>query len=142
MLVHAVGAPLAHVTAKHTSAMWKRYSHLKELRQSNLKFKHGTVQNIDTESKVAEWLDRSGKLQQQSYDYVIVATGLKRHWPAVPKSGSYAEFLEDGNELVHRITGGDLKQKDREVIVIGAGKRHNCVITLYVSANAFRRRWC
>jgi len=122
--------------------MWKRYSHLKELRQSNLKFKHGTVQNIDTESKVAEWLDRSGKLQQQSYDYVIVATGLKRHWPAVPKSGSYAEFLEDGNELVHRITGGDLKQKDREVIVIGAGKRHNCVITLYVSANAFRRRWC
>jgi NADH dehydrogenase FAD-containing subunit len=103
--------------------MWKRYSHLKELRQSNLKFKHGTVQKIDTESKVAEWLDRSGKLQQQSYDYVIVATGLKRQWPAVPKSGSYAEFLEDGNELVNRITGGDLNQKDREVIVIGAGKR-------------------
>jgi NADH dehydrogenase FAD-containing subunit len=102
--------------------MWKRYSKLKELRQPNLKFKHGTVQKIDTDARVAEWLDRSGKLQQQSYDYIIVATGLKRQWPAVPKSGSYAEFLEDGKDLVERITGGNPNQKNREVIVIGAGK--------------------
>jgi NADH dehydrogenase FAD-containing subunit len=102
--------------------MWKRFSRLNELKHSNLKFKHGTVQKIDTASKVADWIDRSGQLQQHSYDYVIVATGLRRHWPAVPKSGSYEEFLRDSKDLVDQITGGDPNQKDRRVVIIGAGK--------------------
>jgi hypothetical protein len=119
--VHSVGAPLAHTTLKHTSNMWKRYSHLKELQHPNLKFKHGSVQKIDPESKVAEWMDRSGQLQKQEYDYVVVATGLKRHWPAVPKSGSFEEYMKDSKELVDKITGGDTNVKDRKVVVVGAG---------------------
>lgn len=110
------------MTPKHTSNMWKRFARLNELQHSNLRFKHGTVQKINPETKVAEWLDRSGKLQKHSYDYVIVATGLKRHWPAVPKRGSYDEFMQDSAELVEKITGGDQNQKDRKVIIIGAGK--------------------
>jgi NADH dehydrogenase FAD-containing subunit len=121
-IVHSVGAPLAHVTLKHTPSMWKRYSRLNELRHSNLKFKHGTVKNIDPELKIAEWQDRSGEMQQHSYDYVIIATGLKRQWPAVPKSGSYEEFLRDSRELINKITGGDPNQKDRKIVVIGAGE--------------------
>ncbi|KAF2278036.1 FAD/NAD(P)-binding domain-containing protein [Westerdykella ornata] len=118
---HAVGAPLAHVTPKHTASMWKRYARIKELRHPNLTFKHGTVKRIDPASKVAEWVDRRGELQKQSYDYVVVATGLRRQWPAVPKSNSYNEFLRDGRALVDQITGGDPAQKDRKVVVIGAG---------------------
>ncbi|KAF2742838.1 FAD/NAD(P)-binding domain-containing protein [Sporormia fimetaria CBS 119925] len=118
---HAVGAPLAHVTPKHTSSMWKRFSHIKEFRQSNLKFKHGSVKRLDPEAKVAEWVDRGGRTQQHVYDYAIVATGLRRQWPAVPKSGSYREFLEDGSELVGRITGYSKNHKGRHVVVIGAG---------------------
>jgi NADH dehydrogenase FAD-containing subunit len=101
--------------------MWKRYSRLKELQHPNLKFKHGSVQKIDPESKVAEWMDRSGQLQKQEYDYVVVSTGLKRHWPAVPKSGSFEEYMKDSKELVDKITGGDTNVKDRKVVVIGAG---------------------
>lgn len=101
--------------------MWKRYSHLNELQHKNLKFKHGSVQKIDPSTKVAEWLDRSGKKQEQAYDYVIVATGLKRHWPAVPKSGSYEEFLRDSKEFVDSFTGGSQEPKNRKVVVIGAG---------------------
>ncbi|KAF2715736.1 FAD/NAD(P)-binding domain-containing protein [Pleomassaria siparia CBS 279.74] len=118
---HSVGAPLAHVTQKHTKLMWKRFSHLNELRHPNLHFKHGSVKKIDPESKTAEWVDKSGKTQFQSYDYVIMATGLRRHWPAVPKSGSYEEYLRQGHELIARITGVDPAPKDRKIVIIGAG---------------------
>lgn len=120
--VHSVGAPLAHVAPKYTSHMWKRFSHLNELKQPNLTFKHGSVKSIDPEAKVAQWADRSGKTQQQAYDYLVVATGLKRHWPAVPKSGSYEEYLTDGKAFIEKITGGDeSKHEGRRVVIIGAG---------------------
>ncbi|KAF2015372.1 FAD/NAD(P)-binding domain-containing protein [Aaosphaeria arxii CBS 175.79] len=120
---HSVGAPLAHVTPKFTSKMWKRFSHINEFRsQKDLTFKHGSVTKIDPEAKVAEWQDRSGKTQHQGYDYVIVSTGLKRHWPAVPKYGSYHEYMKDGADLHKRITGGsEASQKGRKVVIIGAG---------------------
>ena len=101
--------------------MWKRFSHLNELRHPNLHFRHGSVKKIDPGSKTAEWVDRSGKTQLQSYDYVVIATGLRRHWPAVPKPGSYEEYLRDGHQLIDRITGGDPMPKDRKVVIIGAG---------------------
>jgi NADH dehydrogenase FAD-containing subunit len=102
--------------------MWKRYSHLNELKHSNLHFKHGSVKNIDPEAKVAEWCDRHGKTQQQAYDYLIMATGLKRHWPAVPKSGSFEEYQRDGAAFIEKVTGGDpSKYEGRRVVVIGAG---------------------
>ncbi|KAH7125621.1 hypothetical protein B0J11DRAFT_487400 [Dendryphion nanum] len=119
---HSVGAPLAHVTPKHTSKMWKRYSQIQELRQNNVSFKHGSVQKIDAEAKVAEWRDQSGKTQHQGYDYVIFATGLKRHWPAVPKSGSWEQYVKDGKALHDEITGGsETSQQGRKVVIIGAG---------------------
>ncbi|KAH4981175.1 hypothetical protein HBI76_173120 [Parastagonospora nodorum] len=119
---HSVGAPLAHVTPKFTSHMWRRFSHLNELKHPNLHFKHGSVKKVDPESKVAEWCDRNGKIQRQAYDYLIMATGLKRHWPAVPKSGSYEEYLRDGKAFIEKITGGDeTKHEGRRVVVIGAG---------------------
>ncbi|KAF2993437.1 hypothetical protein E8E13_001174 [Curvularia kusanoi] len=119
---HSVGAPLAHVAPSYTSHMWKRFSHLNELKQHNLTFKHGSVKSINPEAKVAEWSDRSGKTQQQAYDYLVVATGLKRHWPAVPKSGSYEEYLRDGKAFIEKITGGDeSKHEGRRIVVIGAG---------------------
>ncbi len=102
--------------------MWKRFSHLNELKHPNLTFKHGSVKSIDPEAKVAEWSDRSGRTQQQAYDYLVVATGLKRHWPAVPKSGSYEEYLRDGKSFIDKITGGDVsKHEGRRVVIIGAG---------------------
>ncbi|KAL1606507.1 hypothetical protein SLS60_003912 [Paraconiothyrium brasiliense] len=121
---HSVGAPLAHTAPKHTVNMWKRFSHTNELRsQRNLNFKHGSLKRVDPEAKVAEWLDRSGKTQHQAYDYLIMATGLKRHWPAVPKSGTYEEYLKDGKAFISKIVGGDPKrpQQGRRVVVIGAG---------------------
>jgi NADH dehydrogenase FAD-containing subunit len=103
--------------------MWKRFYQLNELRHPNLCFKHGTVKNVDQESKVAKWIDRNGKTQQQVYDYLVMATGLKRHWPAVPKSGSYKEYLQDGKTFISKVVGGDPKspQEGRRVVVIGAG---------------------
>lgn len=102
--------------------MWRRFSHLNELKQPNLHFKHGTVKKVDPEAKVAEWCDRNGQTQRQAYDYLVMATGLRRHWPAVPKSGSYEEYLKDGASYIAKITGSDpAKYSSRRVVVIGAG---------------------
>ena len=103
--------------------MWKRFSHCNELRQSNLQFKHGSLKRVDPDAKVAEWQDRNGKTQHQAYDYLVMATGLKRHWPAVPKSGSYEEYLKDGKGFISKIVGGDPQnpQQGRRIVVIGAG---------------------
>jgi NADH dehydrogenase FAD-containing subunit len=102
--------------------MWRRFSHLNELRHSNLHFKHGSVEKVDPKAKVAEWCDRNGKTQQQAYDYLVMATGLKRHWPAVPKSGSFEEYQRDGKAFIEQITGSDpTKLEGRKVVVIGAG---------------------
>jgi NADH dehydrogenase FAD-containing subunit len=102
--------------------MWRRFSHLNELKNPNLHFKHGSVKKVDPETKVAEWCDRNGKTQRQPYDYLVMATGLKRHWPAVPKSGSYEEYLRDGKTFIEKITGSDpTKHEGRRVVVIGAG---------------------
>jgi NADH dehydrogenase FAD-containing subunit len=120
--VHSVGAPLAHVTPKYTAHMWKRFSHLNELKHPNLHFKHGSVKNVNPEAKVAEWCDRNGQTQQQAYDYLVMATGLKRPFPAVPKSGSFEEYQRDGKAFIEKITGGDSsKCEGRRVVVIGAG---------------------
>ncbi|EDU42687.1 Ndh NADH dehydrogenase FAD-containing subunit [Pyrenophora tritici-repentis] len=119
---HSVGAPLAHVTPKHTNQMWKRFSHLNELKQPNLRFNHGSVKNINPEAKVAEWCDGNGKTHQQTYDYLVMATGLKRTFPAVPKSGSFEEYQRDAKAFIEKITGGDAsKGQGRRVVVIGAG---------------------
>ena len=95
---------------------------MNELKQSNLHFRHGSVKKVDPEAKVAEWCDRNGTTQRQTYDYLVMATGLKRHWPAVPKSGSYEEYLRDGKAFIEKITGSDpTKQEGRRVVIIGAG---------------------
>jgi len=99
--------------------MWRRFSHLNELNQPNLHFKHGSVRNVDPEAKIAEWCDRDGKSQHQAYDYLVMATGLKRRWPAVPKSGSYEEYMQDGKAFIQKITGNSTD--GRKVVVIGAG---------------------
>lgn len=103
--------------------MWKRFSHCIELRQKNLHFRHGSLKQVDPEAKVAEWVDRNGHTQQIAYDYLVMATGLKRYWPAVPKSGSYEEYLKDGKNFISKIVGGDPKnpQDGRRIVIIGAG---------------------
>jgi NADH dehydrogenase FAD-containing subunit len=103
--------------------MWKRFNQLNELRNPNLHFKHGSVKKVDQDSKVAEWIDRTGNTHHQSYDYLVMATGLKRHWPAVPKSGSYEEYLQDGKAFIAKIVGGDPSRpkEGRRVVIIGAG---------------------
>ncbi|XP_014551932.1 hypothetical protein COCVIDRAFT_111610 [Bipolaris victoriae FI3] len=119
---HSVGSPLAHVTPKYTAYMWKRFSHLNELKQPNLHFKHGSVKNVNPEAKVVAWCDRNGQVQLQAYDYLVMATGLKRPFPAVPKSGTFEEYQRDGRAFIEKITGGDpSKYEGRRVVVIGAG---------------------
>lgn len=102
--------------------MWRRFSHLSELKHPNLHFKHGSVTKVDPASKIASWRDRHGKAQQQTYDYLVMATGLKRHWPAVPKSGSFTDYNQDAKEFIEQITGSDPANcQGRRVVVIGAG---------------------
>jgi apoptosis-inducing factor 2 len=119
--VHSVGAPLAHVTKAYTNHMWKRYTHLNELQHPDLSFLHGSVTNLNPETCTAKYVP-AGQLKEEQleYDYVILATGLKRHWPAVPKSGYYADYMREAYDFIDSITGNGIGT-ERNVVVIGAG---------------------
>ena len=104
--------------------MWKRYTHLNELQHPDLTFIQGSVTKINAENCEAEYVDSiTGKKEKSSYDYMILASGLRRHWPAVPKQASYEDYLKDGLEIIEKITGREDVEKngERRVVIIGAG---------------------
>jgi NADH dehydrogenase FAD-containing subunit len=76
---------------------------------------------IDPRTRTAQYIP-TGKsdTKKLDYDYMILATGLRRHWPAVPKSGRYSEYLKDARSFIDSIIGSN-SSVGRRVVVIGAG---------------------
>jgi len=53
-----------------------------------------------------------------SYDFLVMATGLHRLWPVVPKALSYEQYVADAEAHV----AGIEQAEGKSVIVIGGGK--------------------
>lgn len=116
---HTVGAPLAHASKEHTKPFWKKYSDVLELRRDEITIRRGSAKRIDSENLVATFddMENAGQEFNQRYDYVVLATGLRRDWPTVPRAFTKAEYLKDGLEQISGIenSGGD------GIVVIGGG---------------------
>lgn len=78
----------------------------------------GSVTQIDLAKKVARIANPKTKEEsEESYDYLIAASGLRRVWPVVPQSFSRAEYLvESGNHIEA------VKNAKEGVVVIGGGQ--------------------
>lgn len=77
----------------------------------------GSAKEIDCEKKVARIVNKAiDREYEESYDYLIVASGLRRTWPVVPQSLKREDYLSEALGHVDAVT------KAREcVAVIGGG---------------------
>lgn len=118
--VHTVGTPLAHASKAHASSFWKKFSNIRELQRDDITVRRGSVKDIDCASLVATFADMDDKDKEfrLPYDYVILATGLRRDWPTVPRTFTKAEYVRDATDQITGIetAGGD------GIVVIGGGE--------------------
>ena len=72
---------------------------------------------VDTGKKAATISDPlSGKEYDESYDYLVIASGLRRQWPAVPQSLTRKEYLAETGKHI-----AEVKAAKEGVVVIGGG---------------------
>jgi NADH dehydrogenase FAD-containing subunit len=87
---HSVGAPLGQISFKDAGDMWIRYDEIAWLKAQNDKetgvtVLQGNVTRLDLESKTISLASPSASTDVK-YDYLLVATGMRRSLPVVPES--------------------------------------------------------
>lgn len=111
-----MGAPLAHVDAEFADEAWVLFKDIKYLQQSGVQVLRGTAQDFDRHNCRLTYLDQDKKEQTVQYDYLVLATGLRRTVPVVPPSDTKQAFLEDTRRQVERLS------KAKTVVVVGGGE--------------------
>ena len=115
---HLISSPLALASGGYMPKAWVKYDELPALQTSNISHIHGTVSSVDCERKIAIISDtNTGKNYEESYDYLIAASGLKREWPTVPQSLKRVEYLKEAGDHIEK-----LRTAKEGVVVIGGGK--------------------
>ncbi|EOD46621.1 putative apoptosis inducing protein [Neofusicoccum parvum UCRNP2] len=116
---HTVGTPLAHCSREHCAPFWRKYRNILELQRDEVTVRRGSVKHIDCESLVATFddMETTGREFRQRYDYLVLATGMRRDWPTVPRAFTKAEYVKDGTAQIAGIeeSAGD------GIVVIGGG---------------------
>ncbi|PYI09194.1 FAD/NAD(P)-binding domain-containing protein [Aspergillus sclerotiicarbonarius CBS 121057] len=115
---HAVGTPMAHTSKDYISKPWRRWDQIPELKTGSVSVVRGKAIKADPEAKSLVYFSgESGELQQRSldYDYLVVATGLRRSWPTVPMATTKAEYSAQAARYIHHL------QSRTSIAVIGGG---------------------
>jgi len=116
---HLIGNPLAFASDDASSKSWTKFQDIPALKLPNVHFLQGTVANVDCETKTASIVDTITKhIRQEKYDYLLVASGLRRTSPVVPQALNRAQFIAEAKTHTRAIR--DAKEG---VVVIGGGKR-------------------
>lgn len=93
---HLIGSPLALASEEFADKAWKKYKDIPALKAPAVSFLQGRATRVDSDRKVAVITDTlSGKESEESYDYLIVSTGLRRDWPTVPQSLRRKQYLAE-----------------------------------------------
>jgi NADH dehydrogenase FAD-containing subunit len=118
---HTVGAPLGQISPSYAQEFWLKYEDI--LRDTyagvGVRFIQGTAVRLSPEHKHLEYSSENGVLHGTiSFDYLIVATGMRRGLPVVPGALDKALFLDEVNTLSNEL------QHASGVVVIGGGKKY------------------
>lgn len=117
--VHSVGAPLAHVAKHSTASSWKQFSQLRELQHPALELVRGSIRHVDCEARSATYFCSESKEERSIfYNYLILATGLKRAWPVVPRVDLKDDYVEDAFGFINAIE----RSANGRAVVVGGGK--------------------
>ena len=116
--VHTIGAPLAHASAPYVNKAWKRYANIAALNRPNVTVLRGKATYFDSQNQVATYEDATlGATRKERYDYLVVATGLRRTWPICPEALVENGYRDDAHSYIAQIKNARLG-----VVVIGGGK--------------------
>ena len=121
---HLIGNPLAFASDDAASKSWTRFRDIPALDLPNVTFLQSSVASIDFEKKIASMLDTVTKqYRQEKYDYLLVASGLRRTSPVVPQALNRDQFLAEAKSHTKAIR--DAKEG---VVVIGGGEYNLCTL--------------
>jgi cation diffusion facilitator CzcD-associated flavoprotein CzcO len=115
---HTVGAPLGQISPSYAREFWIKYEDIIKdtFVDEDVQFVHGSAVALDTTSKVVRYSSAGSDPHDITYDYLIVATGMRRGTPVVPKALEKSTFLAEVDEM-----STELKNASR-VVVVGGGK--------------------
>lgn len=116
--VHLIGSPLAFATEEFAPKFWQKFDDIPALKTApGIRCVHGTVQSVDCENKTAKIVNAgTKKVYEEKYDFLVVASGLRRVWPTVPQSLTREDYL---SEVLTHIES--VKNSENGVVVIGGG---------------------
>ncbi|KAI0862373.1 hypothetical protein F4860DRAFT_473185 [Xylaria cubensis] len=114
---HIIGSPLAMASKEYAQKAWVDYKDVKRLQRPNVTFVQGTITNVDCESRTAIISEhKTQKTREESYDFFIAATGLRRTWPVVPQAYTREAYLTEVGAHCDRVLGSTAP-----VLVVGGG---------------------
>jgi NADH dehydrogenase FAD-containing subunit len=103
---------------EYAEKAWVEFKNVKVLQRPNVAFVHGTVTNVDCESKTATISERrTQKTRTERYDFFIAATGLRRVWPVVPQALTRENYLTEVGAHIERVLNSTAP-----VLVVGGGQ--------------------
>jgi NADH dehydrogenase FAD-containing subunit len=120
-VVHTMGAPLAHTSASFTSEAWLRYRDISALAANKVQVLQGKAVGVDMGAKVLSYSTENTETQTVHYDYLVVASGIKRAWPIVPRAVNKELYLHDAQSFMKELSTA------RSIALVGGGKIHSIV---------------
>jgi NADH dehydrogenase FAD-containing subunit len=116
---NTIGAPLAHVARSYVQPFWRRFLDIKALQRPDITILQASLKHVDLEKKRLNVIEvTTGVNQTESYDYLVLATGLKREFPIAPSDLSKEQYLRAAKRHIDGIENA----KGGTAVVIGGGK--------------------
>jgi NADPH-dependent 2,4-dienoyl-CoA reductase/sulfur reductase-like enzyme len=96
-----------------------KFEDIPALRSPSVKWIQGSVKQIEPKERIATIQNTAThELRTENYDYLIVASGLRRVWPVVPQSLTKKTYTYETSEHIHAV-----KESSADgVVVVGGGK--------------------
>ncbi|PGH19360.1 hypothetical protein AJ80_04000 [Polytolypa hystricis UAMH7299] len=114
---HLIGSPLAFASEEYAAKTWNNYADIPALQTPEVNRIQGSVTTVDCARKISTIRETGTNREiQESYDYLIASSGLRRSWPSAPQSLNKEDYLDEVRMQV-KLT----KNVDNGVIVIGGG---------------------
>lgn len=118
---HIIGLPLAIGSKSDASTFWQKFEDIPALQSPAINHVQGRVVSVDCESRIARIRQIEGedghKIIEESYDYMVACSGLRREWPSAPKSLTREAYLAETEESVQAI-----ENATAGIVVVGGGK--------------------
>lgn len=117
---HTVGAPLGQISPSFADEFWVKYEDFKKVNSvyRDVQFIQGTAVDLDMVSKVLRYSVPTAESQEREldYDYLVVATGIRRGWPVVPRVLQKSEYLREVEQLEKELS------RCSKIVLVGGGK--------------------